>query len=144
MKGTLLLIGLAFWGGFVVGKLYYQPDPWMPQPAVMIDPTMEAYLAPLDPDTTKVKHTEPMQGAAVVGNEDVVRKDPVVKNQAGVSSAAPTAISTPQFRCDGRRYCSEMTSKQEAEYFMQHCPNHLLDGDGNGIACEHAPAWLEK
>ena len=40
------------------------------------------------------------------------------------------------FSCDGRTYCSQMTSCEEAKYFLQHCPNTKMDGDHNGIPCE--------
>ncbi|SDK56275.1 Excalibur calcium-binding domain-containing protein [Methylophilus rhizosphaerae] len=39
-------------------------------------------------------------------------------------------------RCDGRRYCSQMTSCAEAQYFLSHCPNTEMDGDHDGIPCE--------
>ena len=40
------------------------------------------------------------------------------------------------FHCDGRTYCSEMTSCDEAKYFLAHCQNVKMDGDHNGIPCE--------
>lgn len=40
------------------------------------------------------------------------------------------------FHCDGRTYCSEMTSCAEAKYFLAHCPNVKMDGDHDGIPCE--------
>ena len=42
----------------------------------------------------------------------------------------------PQFRCDGRTHCSQMTSCAEAEYFLQHCPGVKMDGEGDGVPCE--------
>jgi cold shock CspA family protein len=42
-----------------------------------------------------------------------------------------------QFACDGRQHCSQMTSRSEAEYFTQHCPNTKMDVDGDGIPCEN-------
>lgn len=42
----------------------------------------------------------------------------------------------PAFRCDGRTYCSQMTSCAEATYFIQHCPNTKMDGDNDGVPCE--------
>jgi hypothetical protein len=41
-----------------------------------------------------------------------------------------------RFQCDGRRHCSQMTSKAEAEYFLTNCPNTKMDGDYDGIPCE--------
>lgn len=42
-----------------------------------------------------------------------------------------------QFSCDGRQYCSQMTSRAEAVYFINHCPNTKMDGDNDGIPCEN-------
>jgi hypothetical protein len=42
----------------------------------------------------------------------------------------------PSFQCDGRTYCSQMTSCAEAKYFLEHCPNVKMDGDRDGIPCE--------
>lgn len=45
-------------------------------------------------------------------------------------------ISVQKYRCDGRVYCSQMTSCQEATYFLKHCPNVKVDGNHDGIPCE--------
>ena len=58
------------------------------------------------------------------------------------SSALPAAtITVPQagqslFRCDGRTYCSQMTSCAEATYFLKHCPGVKMDGNNDGVPCE--------
>ena len=41
-----------------------------------------------------------------------------------------------QFVCDGRTRCAQMTSCDEAVYFLQHCPGVQMDGDGDGTPCE--------
>lgn len=46
-------------------------------------------------------------------------------------------FTAPAFECDGRQYCSQMTSRTEAEYFLHHCPNPKMDGDNDGIPCEN-------
>jgi predicted negative regulator of RcsB-dependent stress response len=45
-------------------------------------------------------------------------------------------ISTSQFKCDGRTYCSQMTSCAEATYFLQNCPGVKMDGNNDGTPCE--------
>ena len=40
------------------------------------------------------------------------------------------------FSCDGRQYCSQMTSYEEAKFFLDHCPDTKMDGDNDGIPCE--------
>jgi hypothetical protein len=42
-------------------------------------------------------------------------------------------------RCDGRVHCSQMTSCEEAEWFLQNCPGMKMDGDGDGDPCERGP-----
>jgi len=44
--------------------------------------------------------------------------------------------STKQFSCDGRTHCSQMTSCEEATFFLKNCPNTAMDGDHDGIPCE--------
>ena len=63
-----------------------------------------------------------------------------------VSSPAPTSkpllrqanVPEPssQFKCDGRTYCSQMTSCAEATYFLKNCPGTKMDGDNDGVPCE--------
>ena len=40
------------------------------------------------------------------------------------------------FKCDGRQHCSQMTSYDEAVFFLRNCPNTKMDGDRDGIPCE--------
>ena len=47
----------------------------------------------------------------------------------------PPAMSY-SFSCDGRTRCSEMTSCEEATYFLEHCPGVKMDGDGDSVPCE--------
>lgn len=59
------------------------------------------------------------------------------------SQAASTPFELPaqsqsnlRFRCDGRKYCSQMTSCAEATYFLRNCPGVKMDGNNDGIPCE--------
>ena len=45
-------------------------------------------------------------------------------------------ISNQKFKCDGREYCGQMNSYEEAKYFIHNCPNTKMDGDNDGIPCE--------
>jgi hypothetical protein len=56
-----------------------------------------------------------------------------VKDALNVDSK-PSSQSA--FACDGRTYCSQMKSCDEAKYFVQHCPNVKMDGNNDGIPCE--------
>ena len=52
-----------------------------------------------------------------------------------------TFISKPNkanisFRCRGKKHCSQMTSCDEATFYLRNCPGTKMDGDGDGIPCE--------
>lgn len=40
------------------------------------------------------------------------------------------------YRCDGRLYCSQMTSCSEAKFFLMNCPGTQMDGNHDGVPCE--------
>jgi cold shock CspA family protein len=54
------------------------------------------------------------------------------------STPAPlySAPATTSFKCDGRTRCSQMTSCEEATFFLRNCPGTQMDGNGDGIPCE--------
>ena len=54
----------------------------------------------------------------------------------GSGSSESTGVSGRQFRCDGRTRCSQMTSCEEATFFIKNCPGAKMDGDGDGVPCE--------
>ncbi|HPE02067.1 MAG TPA: excalibur calcium-binding domain-containing protein [Burkholderiaceae bacterium] len=50
--------------------------------------------------------------------------------------APATRAATSRYQCDGRTYCSQMTSCAEAKFFLANCPGVKMDGDRDGIPCE--------
>jgi micrococcal nuclease len=53
------------------------------------------------------------------------------------SPAAPIAApAATNYRCDGRLYCSQMTSCTEARWFLANCPGVKMDGNRDGEPCE--------
>jgi len=69
---------------------------------------------------------------------------------ASVLETAPAVIDQPppaqarvqrpepvsRYACDGRTHCSQMTSCEEARYFLEHCPGVKMDGNNDGEPCE--------
>lgn len=53
-------------------------------------------------------------------------------------AAAPRAATAAAigWRCDGRTRCAQMTSCEEATFFLRHCPGVQMDGNGDGVPCE--------
>lgn len=63
------------------------------------------------------------------------------KISASIDQQNGVRLATAQFKCDERQYCSQMNSRAEAVWYVQHCPNHKMDGDGDGIPCENDSRW---
>lgn len=61
------------------------------------------------------------------------------KQAASASRSEPELVlkNTNQpaqtFCCDGRKYCSQMSSCAEATYFLKNCPGVKMDGNGDGV-----------
>jgi cold shock CspA family protein len=51
-------------------------------------------------------------------------------------AAALAAPAPAAFHCDGRKYCSQMTSCAEAKRFLSNCPGVEMDGNHDGVPCE--------
>jgi hypothetical protein len=68
----------------------------------------------------------------------------VMPAPAAQSFASPSAVSRdrPAFVCDGRTKCAQMTSCDEATFFLKNCPNTTMGGDGDGVPCERQ--WCRK
>tara|TARA_R110000751_G_scaffold126139_1_gene227958 strand:- start:2551 stop:3153 length:603 start_codon:yes stop_codon:yes gene_type:complete len=74
-------------------------------------------------------------------NEQFNNQTPVITNAdlATYDEQYPKVVipnNTQNFTCDGRQYCTEMRSREEAVFFINNCPNTKMDGDGDGNPCE--------
>ena len=108
----------------IKGVVTYQSDP-CPSGEARNHPTVEQLNA-----ERKKRLAQPSGGAAAPAT-------PAPGGQQRPAAASPTASPAASFRCDGRTYCSQMTSCAEARYFLASCPGVKMDGDGNGIPCEN-------
>lgn len=52
------------------------------------------------------------------------------------SSSSSLPPEPPKYQCLGKVYCSEMTSCEEATFYLRNCPGTKMDGDNDGIPCE--------
>ena len=50
--------------------------------------------------------------------------------------SAPKTATSGGFSCSGKRYCREMTSCEEAKFYLTQCGLSRLDGDKDGVPCE--------
>jgi hypothetical protein len=56
-------------------------------------------------------------------------------NHTVATDSKPIPKPTQIFRCQGKEWCSQMSSCAEATFYIQNCPNTKMDGDGDGIPC---------
>jgi hypothetical protein len=71
--------------------------------------------------------------------QDLQEKTAALENTRSLTeSARKKQTTSSSFSCDGRTYCSQMTSCAEAKYFLANCPGVKMDneGHGDGIPCE--------
>lgn len=75
------------------------------------------------------------QGYAAYQRASLAAQEPKAQtfDRTEISPAAP---ASERFECDGRTHCSQMTSCDEATYFINHCPGTRMDGDNDGVPCE--------
>ncbi len=52
------------------------------------------------------------------------------------SNFTDTTTYETGFECDGRTHCSEMSSCEEAKFFLSNCPGAKMDGNNDGVPCE--------
>ena len=54
----------------------------------------------------------------------------------GTAPPAVPAAPTSEISCGSKRYCGEMASCAEAQFYLERCGLGRLDGDHDGIPCE--------
>ena len=59
-----------------------------------------------------------------------------IASTPNISAALVKPASPALYECDKRSYCSQMTSCEEATYFLQNCAKKRMDGDHDGVPCE--------
>ena len=57
------------------------------------------------------------------------------KSSAAKQSPAINSTSVSG-QCGAKRYCKEMSSCEEAKFYLQQCGVKTIDGDGDGVPCE--------
>jgi cold shock CspA family protein len=61
---------------------------------------------------------------------------PHVSSPKNFAPTPATVQTGPEYKCEGKRRCSQMISAEEAKFYLDNCPHDGMDGDGDGIPCE--------
>ena len=75
-------------------------------------------------------------GISAFGYTRFMRQTPTLQPSPASGETGATSTPTFQFKCDGRIYCSQMTSCAEAKFFLANCPGTKMDGNNDGVPCE--------
>lgn len=122
------------------------PRAWTPSPALKgsqsqtIPPTQRRFVK----SSVKTYRTRPgfralwpvLATLIVVGVYGKFREFQQDRAIATHPVALETATPEPEFQCQGKTRCPEMTSCAEAVFYLRNCPVTQMDGDGDGIPCE--------
>jgi cold shock CspA family protein len=57
-------------------------------------------------------------------------------SQSTIAEIAEPPQLAEAFQCQGKVYCSEMKSYEEALFYVRNCPGTKMDGDHDGEPCE--------
>jgi hypothetical protein len=87
------------------------------------------------PSGTICEKTEAVNGSVTVVPGEMHSKTENTSNSSS-SSSNKAGNSVSRYKCDGRTFCSQMTSCEEAKFFLSNCPNTKMDGNNDGIPCE--------
>ena len=82
------------------------------------------------PYGTQCEKLEPIEGSLTV-----VSTETHTEGKSGYSSSKENN-RVSSFKCDGRTHCSQMTSCEEATFFLRNCPSVKMDGNNDGVPCE--------
>ena len=119
------LISLAVLGAivFTLGRCSATPPP---------DTAPSALMAPVDAGADLL--APPTMPASEVA------RAPSAADTAEYAPEAETSefehSSDTGLSCGGKRYCGEMDSCAEANFYLNQCGLGRLDGDGDGVPCE--------
>lgn len=114
---TIFAILLLIAGAFGYFK-YQQPE----------RPIVQPQSAPAATNTTAAPASAPTATRR--------RREPRAAAPPEESTTPEPQVFAPLYRCDGRTRCSQMTSCEEAKYFLANCPGTQMDGDNDGVPCE--------
>jgi len=92
----------------------------------------------------RVIYGQPPVGVKCIKNESIKSAVTIVPGKKFNSESSDInselnskpSITAGKYHCDGRTTCSQMTSCEEATFFLRNCPNVKMDGNNDGVPCE--------
>lgn len=71
----------------------------------------------------------------------VSQSAPWISSSVESSFKLTDTAETTRFRCEGKTRCTQMSSCEEATFYIRNCPDTQMDGDNDGVPCESQWCW---
>lgn len=78
----------------------------------------------------------------IVGTKIETKPSPIAYESPSEHNEPTVVEEKTYYSCEGKVYCSEMRSCEEAMFYQRNCPGTKMDGDNDGIPCESQ--WCKK
>jgi hypothetical protein len=104
-------------------------------------PSIQTFYVKMQQKITSEQADDPRLGgqqkiiSKQAGESSLGRHQKITHKQvddSGLNEPSPAG----KYKCDGRTYCSQMSSCEEATFFLQNCPGVKMDGNHDGVPCE--------
>ena len=84
--------------------------------------------------TGKIYYGDVPQGVVCQKRESIDTSLTVIKSRS--RNLTESSSNYGNMKCDGRTYCSQMTSCSEAKFVLKNCPHTSMDGNNDGVPCQ--------
>jgi len=68
--------------------------------------------------------------------QETYEQQELVESQTAQRTQVVPISNNQSFQCTGKTRCTEMSSCEEAKFYLNNCPGTIADGDSDGIPCE--------
>ncbi len=78
---------------------------------------------------------EKVKGSVQIISSNQFQYESTPEENSSFQESSPKK-SPSRYSCTGKQHCSQMSSCEEAKFYIKNCPNTKMDGDHDGIPCE--------
>ncbi|PVZ65688.1 excalibur calcium-binding domain-containing protein [Pelagibaculum spongiae] len=78
---------------------------------------------------------EKVKGSVQIISSNQFKYESTPEESSSFQESSPKKSSS-RYSCTGKQHCSQMSSCEEAKFYIKNCPNTKMDGDHDGIPCE--------
>jgi len=129
--------------GDIARTMFYMSDTYRFNLSRQDDQLYTAWSRQDPPDAWEIERNRRIKAIQGKGNRFVEDYAAIFGKTAAAPAKLPTApvpnvpaTASGGFSCGGKRYCREMSSCEEAKFYLTQCRVGSLDGNKDGVPCE--------